>query len=433
MDINKGRIILTHMQICFQDMNLPIMSDKEELNDPFISHHLSFKSWHDLENYHAEILGIVVFEHNIIQLSMNFYSKDIWSKYPSILKMLNLINFARIGYYWQIVPAHKKFEFRTAMIITAAATDRFSLRSIMMLTVSQPILCRVSLCGIRCLISCPRPGRTGSVARAVNSLRSCSTFSSFMPTLAFYGGPGCSKSMLEPLSGNILSQSLQCSVEPALESAFLYAERLGGFGNRQLLHIVQNNRFSQFHGQPANGNFQLLQLLVAADAVMSIPGAFGRVDNLDADDLLVLVFAPVQPRYVGCNPIQPAIQRFAVSQLSYVVPGIEKTLLCQVLADLTIVAEPSHKQIYLPIIPVDKLGGRSTVTGFQSSNQRMPLLIRMHLVLPRMHPIRCKIRRIGLLFRQFCPFPIIFISFFLIFDYVEQLIYIMYIPSERSI
>jgi hypothetical protein len=131
MDINKGRIILTHMQICFQDMNLPIMSDKEELNDPFISHHLSFKSWYDREDYHAEILGIVVFEHNIIQLSMNFYSKNIWSKYPSILKMLNLINLARVGYYWQIVPAHKKFEFRTAMIITGGSLNVDQFKSVL--------------------------------------------------------------------------------------------------------------------------------------------------------------------------------------------------------------------------------------------------------------------------------------------------------------
>ncbi len=71
---------------------------------------------------------------------------------------------------------------------------------------------------------------------------------------------------------------------------------------------------------------------------------------------------------------------------------------------MTIMAEPSHEQIYLAIILIDKLGSRSTVTGLQSSNQRLPHLIRMHVALARMHPIRYKIRRIGLLFRQFCPF-----------------------------
>jgi hypothetical protein len=131
MDINQGRIILTSMQICFQDMDLPIMSDKEELNDPFISNHLSFKSWYDCEDYPAEILGIVAFEHNAIQLSMNFYLKDIWSKYPSILKMLNLINFARVGYYWQIVPAYEKFEFRTAMIVTGDSLNMDQFKSVL--------------------------------------------------------------------------------------------------------------------------------------------------------------------------------------------------------------------------------------------------------------------------------------------------------------
>ena len=49
MDINQGRIILTNMQICFQDMDLSIISEKEKLNDPFISNHLFFKSWYECE------------------------------------------------------------------------------------------------------------------------------------------------------------------------------------------------------------------------------------------------------------------------------------------------------------------------------------------------------------------------------------------------
>jgi len=131
MDINQGRIILTNMQICFQDMNLPIFCDNEELNDPYISNHLSFKSWYECKDYPAEILGIVGFEHNIIQLSMNFYSKDIWSKYPTILKMLNLINISRVGYYWQIVPAYEKFEFRTAMIVTGDSLNMDQFKSVL--------------------------------------------------------------------------------------------------------------------------------------------------------------------------------------------------------------------------------------------------------------------------------------------------------------
>jgi len=131
MDINQGRIILTSMQICFQDMDLSIINEKEKLNDPYISNHLYFKSGYECENDPVEILGIVMFEHDIIQLSMNFYSKDIWSKYPSILKMLNLINFARVGYYWQIVPAYEKFEFRTAMIVTGDSLNMDQFKSVL--------------------------------------------------------------------------------------------------------------------------------------------------------------------------------------------------------------------------------------------------------------------------------------------------------------
>ena len=118
MDINQGRKILTEMQICFQQMGLQVTKDAENLGDPFIANYLSFRSWYKVEHRLPEIMAVVVFEHDIVQLSMNFYSKDIRFRFPSILKLLNLINQIRADYYWQLIPDYEKFEFRTAMIIT---------------------------------------------------------------------------------------------------------------------------------------------------------------------------------------------------------------------------------------------------------------------------------------------------------------------------
>jgi hypothetical protein len=118
MDINQGRKIITDMQICFQKMDLQITKDTEKLGDSFIVNHLSFRSWYKVERHLAEIVAVVVFEHDIVQLSMNFYSEDIRPKFPSVLQLLNLINQIRAEFYWQLIPDYEKFEFRTAMIIT---------------------------------------------------------------------------------------------------------------------------------------------------------------------------------------------------------------------------------------------------------------------------------------------------------------------------
>ena len=127
MDINQGRKILTDMQICFQQMDLQITKDAEKLGDSIIVNHLSFRSWYKVERHLAEIMAVVVFEHDIVQLSMNFYSEDIRLKFPSILKLLNLMNQIRAEFYWQLIPDYEKFEFRTAMIITdnSLNTDQF--------------------------------------------------------------------------------------------------------------------------------------------------------------------------------------------------------------------------------------------------------------------------------------------------------------------
>jgi len=113
MDINQGRKILTEMQICFQQMNLQITKDTEKLGDAFIVNHLSFRSWYKVERHLAEIMAAVVFEHDIVQLSMNFYSEDIKLKFPSVLKLLNLMNQIRAEFYWQLIPDCEQFEFRT--------------------------------------------------------------------------------------------------------------------------------------------------------------------------------------------------------------------------------------------------------------------------------------------------------------------------------
>ncbi len=48
---------------------------------------------------------------------------------------------------------------------------------------------------------------------------------------------------------------------------------------------------------------------------------------IDTDHAPALVPAPIQPRNIAGNAIQPAIQRFCVSQLAYMVPGRQEAFL----------------------------------------------------------------------------------------------------------
>jgi hypothetical protein len=131
MDINQGRKILTDMQICFQQMGLQITKDSEKLGDSFITNHLIFRSWYKFEYHVAEIVAVVVFEHDIVQLSMNFYSEDIRLKFPSVLELLNLMNQIRAEFYWILIPDYEKFEFRTAMIITDNLLNTEQIKSVL--------------------------------------------------------------------------------------------------------------------------------------------------------------------------------------------------------------------------------------------------------------------------------------------------------------
>jgi hypothetical protein len=123
MNLNQGRKILTDMQICFQQLELQFMNETEKFDDPFIANHLSFRSWYKSKNHLSEIMAFVAPEHDIVQLSMNFYSDAIRMKYPEVLELLNLINMTGAGYYWQIIPDYEKFEFRTAFCITDNLLD----------------------------------------------------------------------------------------------------------------------------------------------------------------------------------------------------------------------------------------------------------------------------------------------------------------------
>ena len=131
MDINHGRKILTEMQICFQEMDLPISREAEKMGDSWIVNHLSFKSWYKDEGQLAELVAVVVFEHDIMQLSMNFYPNNIGSRYPDVLELLNLINMERAACYWQLIPDYEKFEFLTAIILTANSLNADQFKNVL--------------------------------------------------------------------------------------------------------------------------------------------------------------------------------------------------------------------------------------------------------------------------------------------------------------
>ena len=117
MDINTARIILTKMQGCFKELNIPLINESEMLNIEGFSDAIMFRSWFEKNGNLAELLAFVVPSHGIVQLTMN-YNQNIEdfdeSTIRNLLSLLNAINNSDSTFYLLFCPEAAKLEFRTA-------------------------------------------------------------------------------------------------------------------------------------------------------------------------------------------------------------------------------------------------------------------------------------------------------------------------------
>jgi hypothetical protein len=131
MDIDNARKTLIKMQACFQAHNLPVMGEYERLDLEPPSVHTAFRSCVSDANHLAEVLVFLFLNHNVVQLSMNFYEQLNESRLGDMLKSVNRINFLNAGVYCVLHPKEDKIEFRTAYVLPNDELNEEQFRSML--------------------------------------------------------------------------------------------------------------------------------------------------------------------------------------------------------------------------------------------------------------------------------------------------------------
>jgi hypothetical protein len=124
MEIRKARKVVKEMEACFAELGLRIVNETEEVNQGVITDHLICRSYSSKGEILAEVLGILVPNHEVIQLSMNFYHDLTRLTRPEFLQVLNILNFVAFDSYWVRFENQEKTEFRTAFAIPEGRVNR---------------------------------------------------------------------------------------------------------------------------------------------------------------------------------------------------------------------------------------------------------------------------------------------------------------------
>jgi hypothetical protein len=118
MNINNARKILAEAQACFQDLKLPLVNESEKLNCECCAKYICFRSYISKDDELAEVLTHIFIDHDIIELSMNFYGDYDESITRRLLEFINGMNYHYAAGYWILYSANSKFQYRAAQIFT---------------------------------------------------------------------------------------------------------------------------------------------------------------------------------------------------------------------------------------------------------------------------------------------------------------------------
>lgn len=123
MDTNSARIIIAQMQGCFTDLNLKFVNEDEMLTSEEFSNAIKFRSWLEKNENLAEILASVFPDHDVVQLTMNYYENyDDFDEsiMRDLFNLLNEVNNSDPTFYWSLLPRGNKLEFRTAYYLSGS-------------------------------------------------------------------------------------------------------------------------------------------------------------------------------------------------------------------------------------------------------------------------------------------------------------------------
>jgi len=116
--INRSRKILSEIQKCFQEVNLPLMLEREEKGSGLGFDRLVFNSWCKNESGLAHITASFIPEHDVVELSITngkCIPEKIW---PILWDLFNLINRSQPCDHWIVCPYTGKIIYRSAILMT---------------------------------------------------------------------------------------------------------------------------------------------------------------------------------------------------------------------------------------------------------------------------------------------------------------------------
>jgi hypothetical protein len=124
MKTHTARLVLKEMKACLAEIDLQIVNEMEKLDQKVLTDHLMCRSYLARGAILAEILGIVVPSHDVVQLSMNFWHDTIELTRAELLEVLSFVNNSSYDSYWVLFETEKKIEYRTAFSIPAGNINR---------------------------------------------------------------------------------------------------------------------------------------------------------------------------------------------------------------------------------------------------------------------------------------------------------------------
>ena len=123
MDINQGEIILSEMQGCFQEMDLPLMLGIDQ--DNYSSYKwLGINSWIKNELYLANVSAGLQYSSGFITLQLHIHPASELIKQDVTLRFLNMVNCFSLYGFWYFNPVKAEFVFQTGMAVTEKSFDR---------------------------------------------------------------------------------------------------------------------------------------------------------------------------------------------------------------------------------------------------------------------------------------------------------------------
>lgn len=131
MNDKKYKEILCEIQKCFQELDLPLMREREESDDDLNPGRLVFNSWCKNESGLAHITAALIKDQNFIDLTITnsrCFPESIW---PGLYDLFNFINMTRPYGRWIINPFTRQIEYRSAVLVAESGFNKDQFKTIL--------------------------------------------------------------------------------------------------------------------------------------------------------------------------------------------------------------------------------------------------------------------------------------------------------------